>query len=117
MDIQPIKLLAEELWKTALEAIGTTEIDAACASSLRGWIAIGIQRMVRQGRISSADLNLARTNLRSFIRLLKDEASFLGTSRRLDSNTFRATRKRLRLRASITTFELWPFWPHNFVVS
>jgi hypothetical protein len=111
------KVLAEKLWETALEAIGATEIDAACAISVRGWIAIGIQRMIRQGRISPADLTQAQANLRRFIELLKNEAIFLGTTWRLDSNTFRATRKRLRLRASMTTFELWPFWPHNFVVS
>jgi hypothetical protein len=110
------KVLAKELGGTAAEAIGTTEIDAACANMLRGWIAIGIQRMIRQGRDSPADLMLSQTNLRRFIGLLKNEAAFLGTTQRLNSNTFRAARRRLRLRASMAAFNLWPFWPHNFVV-
>jgi hypothetical protein len=52
-----------------------------------------------------------------FIGLMKNEAAYLGTQRRLDGETFRATKKRLRWRASLTAFELWPFWPHQFVVS
>jgi len=47
--------------------------------------------MIRQGRIAPADLTLAQANLRKFVELLKNEAIFLGTTRRLDSNTFRAT--------------------------
>jgi hypothetical protein len=31
------KTLGEELWGTALEAIGTTEIDPACETFLRGY--------------------------------------------------------------------------------
>ncbi len=111
------EFLEKELWKTALEAVGKTEIDTACASAIRGWVAVGTQRMIRQGRLSSTDLALAQTNLRRFIELLKNETAFLHTGGRLDSNTFRATKKRLRLRATMTAFELWPFWPHNFVVS
>ena len=68
------KVLAEELWQTAVEAMGTTEMDAACSTSLRAWIAIGIQRMIRQGRIAPADLTLAQANLRKFVELLKNEA-------------------------------------------
>ena len=117
MEFLSEKRLAEELWESALEAIGTTEMDHACANYLRGWIAVGVQRMIRQGRNSRADLVLAQTNLRRLIGLLKNEASFLGTTRRLDKDTFKATRKRLRRRACMTAFELWPLWPHNFVVS
>jgi hypothetical protein len=111
------EFLGKELWKTALEAIGKTEIDTACASAIRGWVAIGTQRMIRQGRLSSIDLALAQTNLRRFIELLKNEAAFSHMGSRLGSDTFRAAKKRLRLRATMTAFELWPFWPHNFVVS
>ena len=75
------KTLAKELWGTALEAIGTTEIDPACENFLRGWIAIGIQRMVRQGRISATDLTLAQVNLRRLVELMKIEASYLSTMR------------------------------------
>jgi hypothetical protein len=111
------KTLGEELWETALEAIGTTEIDPACENFLRGWIAVGIQRMIRQDRISASDLTLAQANLRRLIELMKIEASYLSTRRRLDPSTIKATRKRLRMRAAMTAFELWPLWPHNFVVS
>ena len=72
--------LAKELWGTALEAIGTTEIDPACENFLRGWIAIGIQRMVRQDRISATDLTLAQVNLKRLVELIKIEASYLSTS-------------------------------------
>jgi hypothetical protein len=111
------KMLAKELWGTALEAIGTTEIDPACENFLRGWIAIGIQRMVRQDRISATDLTLAQVNLRRLVELMKIEASYLSTRGRLDTSTIKATKKRLRMRAALTAFELWPLWPHNFVVS
>jgi hypothetical protein len=88
------KTLAKELWGTALEAIGTTEIDPACENFLRGWIAIGIQRMIRQDRISATDLTLAQVNLRTLVELMKIEASYLSTRRRLDTSTIKATRKK-----------------------
>jgi hypothetical protein len=111
------KALSEDLWQTALETIDTSELEPACADYLRGWITIGIQRMIRQDRVSPPDVTLARANLIKFIGLMKNEAAYLGTQRRLDGETFRATKKRLRWRASLTAFELWPFWPHQFVVS
>lgn len=110
------KALAEDLWQIALDTIDTSEMDAAFSSSLRGWIAIGVQRMIRQNRVAPPDVTLAHANLRKFIALLKKESVFLGHPLSLDTNTLRATKKRLRLRASATVFELWPFWPHNFVV-
>ena len=73
--------------------------------------------MIRQDRASPPDVTLAHANLIKFIGLLKKEAMYLGHPLRLDSNTLIATKKRLRLRASTTAFELWPFWPYNFVVS
>jgi hypothetical protein len=111
------KVLSEELWQIALETMDTIEMDAAFSNSLRGWIAIGVQRMIRQDRVSPPDVTLAHANLVKFIGLLKKEAMYLGHPLRLDSNTLIATKKGLRLRASATAFELWPFWPHNFVVS
>jgi hypothetical protein len=109
------KALAGDLWRTALETIDTIKMDAPCSNSLRRWIALGIQRMIRQDRVSPPDIILARINLIKFIVLLKKEAIYLGTSSRLDINTFRSIKKKLRLRASLTSFDLWPFWPHNFV--
>jgi hypothetical protein len=111
------KMLSEDLWQVALDTMDTIEMDAAFENSLRGWIAIGVQRMIRQDRASPPDVTLAHANLIKFIELLKKEAMYLGHPLRLDSNTLIATKKRLRLRASTTAFELWPFWPHNLVVS
>ena len=109
--------LEDALWQTALETAGSIQLSTACEQSLRGWIAIGIQRMERQQRMAADDLALAHTNLRKFVDLLKKEAIFQGKPNRIDSETFRATRIRLRRRASMTTFTLWPFWPHNFVLA
>ena len=111
------KALSEDLWQTALDTMDTIEMDAAFSNSLRGWIAIGVQRMIRQNRASPPDVTLAHGNLIKFIGLLKKEAIYLGHPLSLDTNTLRETKKRLRLRASATVFELWPFWPHNFVVA
>jgi hypothetical protein len=49
--------------------------------------------------------------------LMKREAVFLGKADQLDNATFHAARRRLRRQASLTTFALWPFWPHNFVAT
>jgi hypothetical protein len=73
--------------------------------------------MVRQGRISATDLTLAQVNLRRLVELMKIEAGYLSTRRRLDTSTIKSTKKRLRMRAAMTAFALWPLWPHNFVVS
>jgi hypothetical protein len=109
--------LEHKLWQTALDAAGKVEIGPVCASSLRAWIAIGIQRMERQGRLAAEDLALAHANLRKFVDLLKREAVFLGKPNQIDSSTFHAARRRLRRQSSISTFTLWPFWPLNFVLT
>jgi hypothetical protein len=111
------KMLSEDLWQIALDTMDTIEVDDAFSNYLRGWIAVGVQRMIRQDRASPPDVTLAHANLIKFIELLKKEAVFLGHPLRVDSSTLIATKKRLRLRASATAFELWPFWPDNFVVS
>jgi hypothetical protein len=105
--------LSEDLWQIASDTIDVSELGTGFSSSLHAWITIGVQRMIRQNRVEPQDVMLAHTNLIKLIRLLKQEA--LGHLLRLDNNTLRATKKRLRLRASATAFELWPFWPHNFV--
>ena len=111
------KALSEDLWQTTLNTMGTIEMDADFTNSLRGWIAMGVQRMVRQDRASPPDVTLARANMIKFSGLLKKEAVSLGHPLRLDSNTLMATKKRLRVRASATGLDLWPFWPHDFAVS
>jgi len=112
-----LKTLEDKFWQTALETTDTLEIDPACALSLRSWIAIGVQRMDRQRRLASEDAVIAQTNLRKFIELMKKEAVFLGRPDHLDNTTFHAARRRLRRMAALTTFALWPFWPHNFVAT
>lgn len=109
-----VTALENELWQTALESVGMVEIDRACALSLRRWIAIGVQRMERQRRLESEDVALAHANLVK-LELMKGEAVFLGRPAHLDNTTFHAARRRLRRSAVLTTFTLWPFWPHNFV--
>jgi hypothetical protein len=111
------KALSEDLSQIASDAIDTSGMDAAFSGSLCGWITIGVQRMIRQNRVAPPDVTLARANLIKLIGLLKEEAMYLGHPLRLDNNTLKATKKRLRLRAAATAFELWPFWPHNFVLS
>jgi len=111
------KALSEDLWQTTLNTMGTIEMDADFTNSLRGWIAIGVQRMIRQNCASPPDVTLARANIIKFSGLLKKEAMYLGHPLWLDNNTLIATKKRLRLRASASGFDLWPFWSHDFVVS
>jgi hypothetical protein len=120
MELSPqLKLrdLEGALWQTALETIGTTEIESACALSLRAWIAIGVQRMERQRRLAPEDVAKAQANLAKLVDLMKREAVFLGKPDHLDNAAFRAARRRLRRQASLTAFALWPFWPHSFVAT
>jgi hypothetical protein len=109
------KELEDDLWQTVLETVGPVEIHPACERSLRAWITIGAQRMERQRRLTPEDLSIAQANLRKFIDILKREAVFLGKPNHFDNSTFHAARRRLQRHASLTTFTLWPFWPHNFV--
>ena len=112
-----LRALEEALWETALETAGPLEIRPVCELPLRAWITVGVQRMERQRRLAPEDLAIAHTNLGEFICLMKREAVFLGKPDRLDDAAFRAARRRLRRQASLTTFALWPFWPHNFVAT
>jgi hypothetical protein len=107
----------DAFWKTVLETAGTLKIYPARASALRAWIRIGVQRMERQRRLAPEDLAIAHANLRKLIDLMKREAVFLGKPEQLDAATFHAARRRLQRQATLTTFTLWPFWPHNFVAT
>jgi hypothetical protein len=115
-DFKP-RPLEEALWQTALEALGSAELQRTCALSLRAWIAVGVQRMERQRRWTPEDLTLAHVNLRKFVNLMKREAVFLGKSDYLDNAAFRKARERLRRQGSLATFALWPFWPFHFVAT
>jgi hypothetical protein len=107
----------DAFWKTVLETAGTVKIHPACAIALRAWIRIGVQRMERQRGLAPEDLAIAHANLRKLIDLMKREAVFLGKAEQLDYATFHAARRRLQRQATLTTFTLWPFWPHNFVAT
>jgi hypothetical protein len=79
IDYSTDKALSEDLWQIASDTIDTSEMDAAFSSYLRGWITIGVQRMIRQNRVAPPDVTLAHANLRKFIGLLKKE-TMSGTS-------------------------------------
>jgi hypothetical protein len=104
-----------DLWQTALETIGALEMGPAAAHFLRAWIAMGVERMQIAGCLSPADLAIANGNIKTFIELMKTEAVVLGHADRLDMETLRAAHRQLERRGRITTFTLWPFWPHEFV--
>jgi hypothetical protein len=112
-----LNALEDALWQTARDAASPLEIRPSCTLSLRAWIKIGVQRMERQRRLATEDFAIAHANLRNFIDLMRKEAVFLGKPDRLDNATFRAAHRRLRRQGSLTTFALWPFWPHNFVAT
>jgi hypothetical protein len=112
-----LRELEDAIWQTALETIGTTEIEPACALSLRAWITIGVLRMERQRRLTPEDIAKAKANLAKLVDLMKKEAVFLGKPDHLDNAAFRAARRRLQRQASLSAFALWPFWPRSFVAT
>ena len=57
----------------------------------------------------------AKANIKTFINLMNTEAVVLGHADRLDIETLRAAHRQLERRGRLTTFTLWPFWPHEFV--
>lgn len=104
-----------DLWQAALEAIGPLEIGPEAGHFLDEWIAMGVERMQMAACLSPADLAIATANIKTFINLMKTEALVLGHADRLDIETLRAAHRQLERRGRITTFTLWPFWPHEFV--
>ena len=107
--------LQHRLWQDVLDEAGPLEVGPACASFLRAWIAMGVERMTISGRLGPSDLANARANIRAFVQLMKSEAVFLGQPGRLDKETLRAAHRRLERKGLLTTFTLWPFWPNEFV--
>ena len=104
-----------DLWQTALEAIGALDIGPEASHFLHAWIAMGVERMQMTGSLDPADLAIANANIKAFIDLMKTEAVVLGHADRLDIETLRAAHRQLERRGRITTFTLWPFWPHEYV--
>jgi hypothetical protein len=104
-----------DLWEAALETIGALYIGPAARHFLHAWIAMGVERMEMTGCLSPADLAIAKANIETFIGLMKTEAVVQGHADCLDIETLRAAHRQLERRGRITTFTLWPFWPHEFV--
>jgi hypothetical protein len=109
--------LEDKLWQTVVEASSPFEIDPRCASLLRAWNAIGIERMKLEGRLSSEDLAIAGKNLKGFIQLMKSEGVFIGHVDRLDYECFHAAHKTLKRSSILSQFTLWPFWPNDLVAN
>jgi hypothetical protein len=108
------RTLQGELWRSVMETVGPQEIQPDCANCLRAWIAIGVERMEMEGRLTSEDLAIAHANLRNFIRLAKIETVFLTQFGQLDRYALHAAQQRIQRQARLTTFFLWPFWPNEF---
>jgi hypothetical protein len=107
--------MRQDLWQTVLDTVGPLELGSTCASFLRAWIAVGVERMTTAGRLRPSDLAIARANIQAFVQLMKSEAVFLGRPDRPDQETLRAAHRRLERKGLLTPFTLWPFWPNEFV--
>jgi len=110
-------VLMDELWLTAIEAVGASGMDARCELFLRAWNALAVERMETEDRSTAEDLAIAESSLRRFIQLMKIEAVYLGHADRLDRDCFKAAHRRLQRRSMLTQFTLWPFWPNSVAES
>ena len=113
-DVLDPKMLIDEFWHTTVETASHAEIGPHCAHFLRAWNFLAIERMETEGRLTPADLAIAKKSLGRFVQLMKTEAVFLGHPNRLDQNCFQAAHGRLERRSISTQFTLWPFWPNSF---
>ena len=109
--------VTRELWQSALETISPLELRPACARYLSALIAMAVERMVIEDRLTPNNLVVAHENLTELIHLMKIESVFLGHSDRLDVEAFHAAHRNLERRAMLTPFSLWPFWPNAFVIN
>jgi hypothetical protein len=103
--------LSEQLWATVLESAGPLKIDPSCQLFLQAWISNGVERMRNEHRIAEVDLATAKTNLKTFVDLMKAETLAHGTDR-IDNKSFHAAQHSLERRSFLTVYSLWPFWPH-----
>jgi hypothetical protein len=115
VDALKLGAIEDKLWQTAVEAAIPFEFDQHGAHSVRGWIAIGAERMDLEGRLSPGDFVTAETNLRGFVQLMKSEGIFIGHTDRLDDECFRAAHRRLKRSSILAQVTLWPFWPSHLV--
>jgi hypothetical protein len=103
--------LNEQLWVTVLESADSFKIDPSCQLFLQAWITNGVERMQNEKRITTADISIAKDNLKTFVDLMKAETLAHGTER-LDNKCFHAAQRSLERRSFLTVYSLWPFWPH-----
>jgi hypothetical protein len=103
--------LNEQLWITVLESADPLKIDPSCQLFLQAWITNGVERMRNESRITADDVATAKSNLKTFIELMKAEPLAHGAER-LDNKSFHAAQHSLERRSFLTVYSLWPFWPH-----
>jgi hypothetical protein len=103
--------LNEQLWVTVLESADPLKIDPSCQLFLQAWIINAVERMQTEKRLAADDIALAKTNLKTFVDLMKAETLGRGTER-LDNKCFHAAQHSLERRSFLTVYSLWPFWPH-----
>lgn len=103
--------LNEQLWATVLESADPFKIDPSCQLFLQAWISNAVERMHDEHCITEEHVTLAKSNLKSFVDLMKAEVLAHGTER-LDNKSFHAAQHSLERRSRLTVYSLWPFWPH-----
>jgi hypothetical protein len=103
--------LNEILWQTVVDTCGSLKVDPSCQLFLQAWISNGVQRMQDENRLKPEDVETAKSNLKTFVEMMKSEALRTGATR-LDNKAFRAAEHALERKSFITVFSLWPFWPH-----
>ena len=109
------KELRNDLWHVVKDSLGSLQMGPICEHSLRTWIATAVERMRLENRLRGQDLAIARTNLARLVEIMKTEGFILGRSDRLDIDSFCAAHRNVERHAMLTSWNLWPFWPKEFV--
>ena len=71
--------------------------------------------MLLEDCLTPGDLRIARANLTRLLEIIKAEAFILGRADRLDTDAFQAAHRSVERHAMLTAYNLWPFWPKEFV--
>jgi hypothetical protein len=95
--------------------MGKIDMGPVARRFVRGWVAMGVERMQMTDCLSPAYLAIARANLETFIHLMKTEAVVQGHAERINIGTLHAAHRQLERKGLLTTFTLWPFWPEECV--
>ena len=67
--------------------------------------------MQDEHRTKQEDINTANGNLKTFVEMMKSEATAVGAAK-LDNKSFHAAERAFERRSFVSIFSLWPFWPH-----